>query len=135
MAGKCVCSSREVWKVAVWFRGCTDQTSHSGNVLGFSCECRRKSTFSDARLKLHCGLALSQQGRILMHVMSRSLSFPFLASSFQFMKKTLKRILPLDLFLAFYSGFLCSVFCTCLFCPCARSQVRGSKGQALGLMW
>lgn len=44
-----------------------------------------------AMVKFHCGLAVSQWGRILMHVMSHSLSFPFLASSFQFMKKTLKQ--------------------------------------------
>lgn len=55
-------------------------------------------------------------------------------SRFQFMKKTLKQILPLDLFTVFNSGFLCSVFCTCPFCPCAWSQVRKSKVQLLGFM-
>lgn len=58
-----------------------------------------------------------------------------LLSRFQFMKKKLKQILPMDLLTVFNSGFLCSVFCTCPFCPCAWSQVRKSKGQLLGLMW
>lgn len=38
--------------MAVWFRGCADQTSHSGNVLGFSCECRLQSTFSNGKVPL-----------------------------------------------------------------------------------
>ena len=56
-----------------------------------------------------------------------------LLSRFQFIKKILKQILPLDLFPVFNSDFLCSVFCTCPFCPCAWSQVRKSK--VLELMW
>lgn len=56
-----------------------------------------------------------------------------LLSRFQFMKKILKQLLPLDLFTVFNSGFLCSVSCTCLSVRGARWE--NPRGQLLGLTW
>lgn len=80
LAGKCMVFLEG--DLAFWFRGCTDQATHSMNVLEFSWVQEYVYSNTNTRLEFGYGLAMSCCAYILRYVMAHSHSFPL--SRFRF---------------------------------------------------